>query len=70
MARRLECHRCGYIWEYSGTFQKATCPSCSAKVPVERQSTEESLEDIAADYDLSVRELKEILRRVRPRKES
>lgn len=61
----LECHRCGHVWNYSGTFDKATCPSCSAKVPVDRRTIPESLDDIAADYDLTEKELKELLRRVR-----
>ena len=61
----LECHRCEHVWTYSGTFNKATCPSCSAKVPVERRTIPESLDEIAADYDLTEKELKELLRRVR-----
>ena len=61
----LECHRCDHVWSYSGTFDKATCPSCSAKVPVERRTLSESLPEIAADYGLTERELKELLRRVR-----
>lgn len=30
-----ECHNCGYEWEYSGSMQKATCPSCQSKTLVE-----------------------------------
>jgi len=30
-----ECHNCGYEWNYGGEMQKATCPSCGTKTPVE-----------------------------------
>lgn len=67
VANLLECHKCDYRWEYSGTLVRATCPSCAAKVPVERQSPAEPIEDVAADYDLTVPELEELLERVRNR---
>lgn len=65
MNRALECHRCDHVWEYSGTYRKATCPSCAAKVPVEERASPEPLDEVAADYDLTVTELKELLNRVR-----
>lgn len=64
VAQLLECHKCSHHWEYSGTLARETWPSCAAKVPVERQSSAESIEDIAADYHLTVPELKELLERV------
>lgn len=67
VAQLLECHKCSHHWEYSGTLVRATCPSCAAKVPVERQSSTEPIEDIAADYGLTIPELKELLERVRSR---
>jgi predicted Zn-ribbon and HTH transcriptional regulator len=27
----VECHDCGYEWEYKGNLPKATCPACSLK---------------------------------------
>lgn len=67
VAQLLECQKCNHHWEYSGTLALATCPSCAAKVPVERQSSTESIEEIAADYGLTVPEVKELLQRVRNR---
>lgn len=29
-----ECHDCEYEWEYTGELNRATCPSCGAKVEV------------------------------------
>jgi len=31
----VECHHCGYEWDYQGDMQRATCPSCSRKTPAE-----------------------------------
>ena len=33
----VQCPRekCGYIWNYSGEMEMATCPSCGYKVKVE-----------------------------------
>lgn len=64
MAPQLRCQQCGYTWEYSGSLQQATCPNCSAKVPVEPDRTGESLEDLADEYDLTVEQLKELIRRI------
>ncbi|NEU57482.1 hypothetical protein [Halorussus sp. MSC15.2] len=61
----LQCHRCGYVWEYSGSLQRATCPNCSTKVPVGQNRLGASPEQLADDYDLTVEEVKELLRRVR-----
>lgn len=33
------CNHCGYEWTYGGEMQKATCPSCGAKTPVEENET-------------------------------
>lgn len=30
----VNCHACGYEWDYSGDMAKATCPSCNVKTPV------------------------------------
>ncbi|WP_306054981.1 hypothetical protein [Natronococcus wangiae] len=31
----LTCHACGKTWQYAGSNQHATCPSCETEVPVE-----------------------------------
>lgn len=36
----LVCDKCSYTWSYSGSAERATCPSCSSKVRVEEQSVE------------------------------
>lgn len=28
------CHHCGHSWDYGGTMEMATCPSCSRKTSV------------------------------------
>jgi len=33
----VECHRCGYEWEYGGDMNRATCPSCGRKTPVDAE---------------------------------
>ena len=30
----VECHSCGYEWEYKGDMPRATCPACGNKVYV------------------------------------
>lgn len=65
MAPQLRCQQCGYVWEYTGSLQKATCPSCSAKVPVESQQVGDSIAELADEFDLTVDEVKEVLRRAR-----
>lgn len=30
----IECTHCGHEWDYSGSMQMATCPSCQRKTPV------------------------------------
>lgn len=30
----VRCSNCGYYWSYSGSQERATCPSCSIKSPV------------------------------------
>jgi len=30
----VECHSCGYEWDYGGELTKATCPSCNVKTLV------------------------------------
>lgn len=32
----LTCPKCGRTWPYSGNADRATCPNCKSKVPVER----------------------------------
>ena len=27
----IKCKSCGYVWDYTGNKEKATCPSCSIK---------------------------------------
>lgn len=65
MAPQLRCQKCGYVWEYTGSLQKATCPSCSAKVPVESEEVGDSIEELADEFGLTVAELEEVLRRAR-----
>lgn len=36
------CRECGYEWEYSGSLELATCPSCQRKTPVQNIDTEEA----------------------------
>lgn len=31
----LVCHKCGHSWDYTGNSERATCPDCEVKVPVE-----------------------------------
>ena len=31
----MKCTYCGYEWEYTGAMDRATCPNCSNKTPVE-----------------------------------
>lgn len=33
-----ECTHCEYEWDYSGGMQRATCPSCGRKTPVDRDA--------------------------------
>lgn len=30
----VECKHCGYRWQYTGSSNYATCPSCGGKTPV------------------------------------
>lgn len=32
------CVHCDYTWEYGGELEKATCPSCNLKTPVEKET--------------------------------
>jgi len=34
---KVECHKCGYEWDYKGELEQATCPNCAAKVPVPKE---------------------------------
>lgn len=40
MPTKLRCHDCGYVWDYHGDLQRATCPSCQAKVDTEKHRVE------------------------------
>lgn len=64
MPPQLQCHQCGYVWEYSGSLDQATCPNCSSKVPVDRARLGASLEALADEYDLTVDQVQELLKRV------
>lgn len=33
----IKCVHCGYKWEYTGSMERATCPSCSRKNNVSEQ---------------------------------
>ncbi|WP_435179902.1 hypothetical protein [Halorussus sp. AFM4] len=61
----VQCHRCGYVWEYTGSLRRATCPNCATKVPVEENRLGASLDQLADDYDMTVEEVKELLERAR-----
>lgn len=37
----MQCPHCGYIWNYGGNMQKATCPSCGYKCKVEENKIAE-----------------------------
>lgn len=28
----LRCQKCGYIWNYNGKLNRATCPNCKSTV--------------------------------------
>ena len=64
MSPDIRCHRCDHIWTYGGSLQKATCPSCSSKVPVEENRIEGLLGEVADEFDLTVTQLRTLLRRV------
>jgi endogenous inhibitor of DNA gyrase (YacG/DUF329 family) len=36
----VECHRCGYLWDYGGVLGQATCPSCQRKTSVDSDETD------------------------------
>ena len=38
---QVECHLCGYEWNYSGNMRMATCPSCGRKTPVSEDDDDE-----------------------------
>jgi len=38
---RLKCQKCGYLWDYTGSKDRATCPDCKTKVPVESVSLQD-----------------------------
>lgn len=40
------CRECGYEWEYSGSLELATCPSCQRKT--ETRNIEEDTEEANA----------------------
>lgn len=65
MTQLVHCDNCDYAWEYGGDLLKATCPSCSGKVSVDSAGKRERLQDIAVDYDLTIEDLQDILRRAR-----
>lgn len=31
----VECHHCGYEWDYTGSSTRPTCPSCKGTAKVE-----------------------------------
>lgn len=35
----VDCHSCGYEWDYGGDLAFATCPSCRSKTEVEESET-------------------------------
>lgn len=57
----LTCPHCGRTWPYGGSADRATCPECKSKVPVERFSVEkiddvlvnlrERVDDLQSDVD-------------------
>lgn len=32
----VECHHCGYVWEYTGDKEYTSCPDCLYKINVEQ----------------------------------
>lgn len=36
MNKKIECHRCGYKWEYKGNKEYASCPNCYTKVKIRK----------------------------------
>lgn len=66
MSTVLVCPTCSKVWPYSGSADRATCPECKGKVPVDRYAVTdiddilttlrgriEALEDTAEDGRLA-----------------
>ena len=30
----VQCHKCGYEWDYGGDLERSTCPNCKSTVKV------------------------------------
>ena len=43
----IVCHKCSNSWDYTGEADRATCPECYVKVPVERTSLTDLRERVA-----------------------
>ena len=65
MGRLVYCQHCHYVWEYSGSHERATCPSCSGKAIVDPDSAQNRLEAIASEYGLTTHQSCELMERVR-----
>lgn len=39
--KQVTCHKCNYVWSYTGDLNKGTCPDCGAKVPVSESEEEQ-----------------------------
>jgi len=54
----LACPKCAKVWPYGGNADRATCPNCKGKVPVERFSVEK-LDDVVVQLREQMDELQE-----------
>lgn len=56
----IVCHKCSHSWDYTGDADRATCPECHVKVPVDR-TTLTDLRERVADLEERVEWLEDLV---------
>jgi len=56
----IVCHKCSHSWDYTGDADRATCPDCNVKVPVNR-TTLTDLREQVADLEEQVERLEQLV---------
>jgi len=45
MAKKVRCHRCKYVWDYTGNNFVANCPKCRTQVRIKYYNPEPAKEE-------------------------
>lgn len=56
----IVCHKCSHSWDYTGDSDRATCPECNVKVPVDR-TTLTDLRERVTDLEEQVEQREEAI---------